>query len=92
MLAHYIARIMQFSSRDLEQRQSWLHLYTAPDRIRDNIRAIEDYLAEAETLIKDGGELQVMLKEKSVQPPSVTAPASHASSSAVKVEAIVNTP
>jgi hypothetical protein len=51
MLAHCIARIMQFSSRDLPQRPSWLHLYTAPDRIRDNVQAIEDYLAEAETLI-----------------------------------------
>jgi hypothetical protein len=70
MLAHYIARIMQFSLRDLPQRQSWLHLYTAPDRIRDNVQAIEDYLAEA--LVKDGGELHRMLQGKSMQPASAS--------------------
>jgi hypothetical protein len=72
MLAHCIARIMQFSSRDLPQRPSWLHLYTAPDRIRDNVQAIEDYLAEAETLVKDGGELHRMLEGKSMQPASAS--------------------
>ncbi|HEX4966955.1 MAG TPA: hypothetical protein VFV44_00415 [Nitrospiraceae bacterium] len=64
------ARMKQFSLRDLPQRSGWLHLYTAPDRIRDNVRAIEDYLAEAETLVKDGCGLHRMLEEKSMQPVS----------------------
>lgn len=71
ILAHYLARIKQFSLRDLPQRSGWLHLYTAPDRIRDNVRAIEDYLAEAETLVKDGGELHRLVDEKSMQPSPV---------------------
>ncbi len=78
MLSHYLARITQFSLRDLPQRAGWLHLYTAPNKINDNIRAIEAYLDEAETLVADGGELHRLLQEKSTQPPSVTASVSQA--------------
>jgi len=78
MLSHYLARILQFNLRDLQHRASWLHLPTSPDRVRDNFRAIEEYLEEAETLVADGGELHRLLQEKSTQPPSVTASVSQA--------------
>ena len=66
-----IQTIEGLSVRDLPQRYWWLTFYGFPENIRNIMQAIEQYLEELETLVKDGRELHRMIEEKAMPPSQV---------------------
>jgi|SRR5262245_17744492 len=60
-----IQKIESLSPQNLPQRDSWITWHSEPNRVDDNLRAIEDYMVELEKLVGDHGELHRMLDAKS---------------------------
>ncbi len=61
-----IYKIERLTSQDIQQRR-WISWPGEPQKIRDNMAEIELLLTQLESITKDGGELEGLLRQKSGQ-------------------------
>ncbi len=57
-----ITNIERFSVKDVPLRALWLSWPNLPSRVRDNMHAVEERLAQLETIVADGGPLQNLVE------------------------------
>lgn len=57
-----MANMRDFTEKQLPLRSVWLSWPSTPDRLKDNLRAIEDRLSQLESIVADGGQLQQMIE------------------------------
>ena len=67
-----IDKIERLSGQDLQQRR-WRSWPGEPQKIRDNMAEIGTLLAQLEDIIKDGGELEGLIRQRSGQPATALA-------------------
>lgn len=58
-----ITKMEHFITKHIPHRQEWGSWIGIPSRVRDNIHAVEERLAQLETLVADGGPLQDLVEQ-----------------------------
>ncbi len=58
-----ITKIEGFSMEHIPYRQEWGSWIGIPSRVRDSMHAVEQQLAQLETLVADGGPLQKLVEQ-----------------------------
>ena len=58
-----MANMQGFTEKQLPLRSVWLSWPSTPDRMKDNLLAIENRLSQLEAIVADGGQLQQMIEQ-----------------------------
>lgn len=69
-----ITKMECFSAEHIAHREEWGSWIEIPSRIRDNIHAVEERLAQLETLVADGGPLQNLVEQAAARKAGETGP------------------